>query len=251
MLQNKTIIITGGCGLLGKALAQEIIKQNGTVIIGDINEKIGIEIEKENPSKAYYFKLDTSSLDSIKSFFKLVSKKFKFIDASIHSAYPRSKQWGTKFENLSEKYLKEDLSNQLGGAILFSQQILELFKTQKKGNLIHIASIQGLQAPKFNHYENTDMTSPIEYSAIKAGIINMVRYLSKYYKGNNIRVNAVSLGGLLDKQPELFLKNYRQDCNNKGMLNTKDITGTVIYLLSELSEFVNGQNIIVDDGWSL
>ena len=75
--------------------------------------------------------------------------------------------------------------------------------------------------------------------------------MAKYLKGMNIRVNAISPGGILDSQPEVFLDAYKRECLNKGMLDKNDITGTLIYLLSDMSKFVNGQNIIVDDGFCL
>lgn len=251
MLKNKVVVITGGCGLLGQAIVKEVVNHGGTIIIGDINKEIGLELEKRYVPNVKFYQLDTSSITSIKAVLNSVLKEYKAIDAAIHSAYPRSKQWGTRFEDIQPQHLKDDLFNQLGGAILFSQQILKIFKDQKYGNLIQIASILGLGAPKFNHYKDTNMVSPLEYSVIKSGVINMVRYLSKYYKGNNIKVNAVSLGGLLNNQPKQFLTQYKNDCNDKGMLDPKDIIGTIVFLLSEQSEYINGQNIIVDDGWSL
>ena len=95
------------------------------------------------------------------------------------------------------------------------------------------------------------MTTPIEYAAIKSALINMTKYIAKYYKGKKIRVNSISSGGIYDNQPKSFLKNYKEYTLNKGMLDSTDITGTLLYLLSDLSEFVNGQNIIVDDGFTL
>ena len=95
------------------------------------------------------------------------------------------------------------------------------------------------------------MSSPIEYSAIKAGIISVTKYLAKYCKKENIRVNCVSPGGISNKQPLKFIKKYNNSCSSKGMLNPDDLIGTFIFLLSNYSEYVNGQNIIVDDGWSL
>ena len=190
-------------------------------------------------------------LTSIDNFIKLGKDHFGRIDSAVHSAYPRSNQWGTKFEELQPEGLKDDLYNQLGGAILFYQKIIEQFKSQKYGNLIHIASIQGTAAPKFEHYEGTKMVSPIEYSAIKSGIISITSYLAKYCKGNGIRVNCIGAGGVLDNQPESFLKKYRDSCNEKGMLDSGDIVETLIFLLSDKSKYITGQNIIIDDGWSL
>ena len=95
------------------------------------------------------------------------------------------------------------------------------------------------------------MHSPIEYSAIKSGIIAITRWLAKRYRQQNIRVNCVSLGGILDQQPESFLQHYQASCNSKGMLDAQDVAGAILFLLSEESAFITGQNIVVDDGWSL
>jgi NAD(P)-dependent dehydrogenase (short-subunit alcohol dehydrogenase family) len=115
----------------------------------------------------------------------------------------------------------------------------------------NIASIYGVIVPRFEIYEHTKMTTPLEYAVIKAGIIHITKYLAKYLKGNNIRVNCISLGGILDNQTESFLANYESKYLNKGMLSCKDISGTLVYLLSDLSEYVNGHNVIVDDGFTL
>ena len=95
------------------------------------------------------------------------------------------------------------------------------------------------------------MNSPIEYSAIKSGIISITRWLAKRYSKQNIRVNCISLGGILDQQPKSFLKLYQATCNSKGMLDAEDVSGVLLFLLSSRSQYLTGQNIIVDDGWSL
>jgi NAD(P)-dependent dehydrogenase (short-subunit alcohol dehydrogenase family) len=110
------------------------------------------------------------------------------------------------------------------------------------GNLINIASIYGVIAPKFEIYKSTELTTPVEYSAIKSGIIHLNKYFSKYLKGKNIRVNCISPGGIINNHTEVFKENYRIHTLNKGML---------IYLLSDMSKYINGQNIIIDDGFTL
>ena len=124
-------------------------------------------------------------------------------------------------------------------------------KPMLSGNLILISSVQGIQAPKFEHYSDSKMSSPIEYSAIKSGIISVSRYLSKYYKNKNIRVNCVSPGGIKDNQPNLFIKRYRKSCNSKGLLDGKDISKLILFLLSDKSKYISGQNLVIDDGWTL
>ena len=110
---------------------------------------------------------------------------------------------------------------------------------------------QGISAPKFSHYNNTNMSSPIEYSAAKAGIINMTKYIAKFCEKKKIRVNCISPGGVLDNQPKKFIKKYKESCLSKGLLDSNDLNGIVEFLVSEKSNFINGQNIIIDDGWSL
>ena len=106
-------------------------------------------------------------------------------------------------------------------------------------------------SPKFKHYKNTSINSPIEYTAAKAGIISITKYLAKYLKDKNIRVNSISPGGILDNQPEKFRNAYQESCVSKGLLDAEDLIGTIEFLLSSRSKYINGQNIIIDDGWSL
>jgi len=249
---KKTIIVTGGAGRIGSALAADLVKHGHKVLLGDINNSKLLKIKKKlNSKNIEIFQGNLTTKNNIDRFIKFGVTKFKNIHAAVHCSYPTSKKWGARLEDLEEIHLKNDLQNQLGGSIIFSQRIMKYFLKQKKGNLILISSIQGIQAPKFNHYKNLNMTSPIEYSAIKSGIITITKYLSKYYKNKNIRINCVSPGGIKDNQPKLFTKRYRQSCNSKGLLDGEDISKLILFLLSDKSKYITGQNLIIDDGWSL
>ena len=253
MIKNKLVLITGGAGRIGSSFTKEVLKSGGKVIISDKDSSKGKALEEELSSpKAVFLKSDTTDVRSIDALISKAEKTFdQPIDCSVHCAYPTSSGWGSSFEQLNPESLKEDLFFQLGGAIIFSQRIIDHFLKNGGGNLVHISSIQGVTTPKFDQYKGTQMNSPIEYSAIKSGVIAITRYLAKYYKNKNIRVNCISPGGILDGQPESFLYNYAKNCNSKGMLDSKDLSGALTFLLSESSQFINGQNIIVDDGWSL
>ena len=252
MLKNKTIAISGSTGRIGSAFVRAVVQNNANVVMGDIDEKAGNSLVKElGKDRTLFVPADLVNPSEIDNFLKAGIKKFNTIDACVHCAYPRSEQWGKRFEDLQPEFLAADLHKQLGGTILFSQRVLKKFSQQGFGNLIHISSIQGVAAPKFDHYEGTQMVSPIEYSAIKAGVIAVSRYLAKYYKKKNIRVNCISPGGILDNQPDIFLDRYRNSCSSKGMLDAQDLCGTLLFLLSDHSNFITGQNIIVDDGWTL
>tara|TARA_Y100000741_G_C18238627_1_gene552702 strand:- start:937 stop:1695 length:759 start_codon:yes stop_codon:yes gene_type:complete len=252
MLNNIVVAISGGAGRIGSSFSRAIVENGGKVIIGDVNNDLGNKLISEvGKDNAIFFEGNLIDPVTIDKMIQQGKTKFGKIDAAIHCAYPVSEQWGAPFEKLKPKDLRNDLFNQLGGAILFSQSMINEFINQKHGNLIHISSIQGFSTPKFEHYEDTKMVSPIEYSAIKAGVISITKYLAKYYKGKNIRVNSISPGGILDDQPNVFLKKYNQTCNIKGMLDSNDLCGSLVFLLSDKSKFINGQNIVVDDGWSL
>ena len=131
------------------------------------------------------------------------------------------------------------------------QCMVDYFMKQGHGNIINISSIQGVLAPKFSHYSGTKMFSGIEYTACKTAIIAITRYMAKYLKNKNIRINCVSPGGILNNQDPQFLESYSKSCINKGMLSSEDIVGAIQFLSSDASKFINGQNIIVDDGWTL
>ena len=251
MLNNKNIVVLGGFGKIGYATAQEILNNNGKVLIVDkINKSRKKEFISKN-SNLEILNLDILENNSMDKIIKFAKRKFKTIDGFINAFYPKSKKWGTNFEKLNIKYLKEDISNQLAIPIIISQRIILFYLKQGFGNLINISSIQGSNNPKFEHYKNLNMTSPIEYSAIKSATISYSKYLAKLYKKKNIRINIVSPGGIEDNQNIKFKKRYIADCNSKGLLEGKDIANTIIFLLSDKSKYINGQNIIVDDGWSL
>ena len=251
-LKEKVVLITGATGRLGSNFSHTIVEAGARVFLVDLNQRKGEELSqmlgKEN---APFLAADITSLNGIQEAIAACVSKFGKVDAVIHAAYPRSAGWWSTFDNLKPEHLSEDLNNQLGGAILLSRQVIQHFQQQGFGQLIHISSIQGIAAPKFEHYEGTSMHSTIEYSAIKSGIIAITRWLAKRYRQQNIRVNFISLGGILDQQPESFLERYQASCNSKGMLDAQDVAGAIMFLLSEESTFITGQNIVVDDGWSL
>lgn len=252
LVRDKVVIVTGGAGLLGRTFCQAIADNGGIAVVAEydiaIAEKLCTSLENASIVPA---QVNITDKNSIKALIATISEKYGKIDALVNSAYPRNKNYGKHFFEVAYSDFCENVGMNLGGYFLTSQQFATYFEKQGYGNIINLASIYGVIAPRFEIYDNTPMTMPVEYAAIKSGLIHLTKYMAKYFKGKNIRVNTISLGGIEDKQPDPFLKAYKGFCLNKGMLNAKDISGTVLYLLSDLSEFVNGQNIVVDDGFTL
>ena len=246
-MNKKTIIVTGGFGTIGFALSKSLLEQGHKVVIVDTK----IKNLKFNKHDALVIKTNLNKENEIKKLISLCVKKFKKIDALVHCAYPRTNDWGVKLDKLKQKSLNENLNNQLGSTIIICKNIIDLFLKQKYGNLILLSSIMGVNNPKFETYKGTNMSSPIEYSAIKSGIISVTKYLAKYYSKKNLKINCVSPGGIKSDLPNKFVNNYKKQCNSKGLLNPQNVTNVINYLLSEKSNFISGQNIVIDDGYTL
>ena len=256
MLKEKVVVVTGGAGLIGKEFIKAVIENQGIAIIADINEELGEKVkenlsEELNTKNIDFVQLDITSKNSLNECINFLDEKYKKIDALVNNAYPRNKNYGRHFFDVEYEDFIQNLGLNLGGYFTASQQFSKYFKNQGYGNIINISSIYGVVAPKFEIYDNTPMTMPVEYAAIKSGLIHLTKYMAKYFKGMNIKVNALSPGGIFDHQPEVFLDKYKEKCLNKGMLDKSDLKGTLVYLLSDMSKYVNGQNIVVDDGFSL
>jgi NAD(P)-dependent dehydrogenase (short-subunit alcohol dehydrogenase family) len=173
------------------------------------------------------------------------------MDAVVNSAYPRNRNYGRKLEDVTYEDFCENVGLHLGGYFLVMQQFGLFFKKQGDGNIVNIASIYGTMAPRFDMYKGTSMTMPVEYAAIKAAVVHLTRYFAQYFKVDGIRVNCISPGGIIDNQDEKFLREYNSRCGDKGMLDPQDISGSVLFLLSDASQYITGQNLIVDDGFSI
>lgn len=249
-LKDKIIVIVGGAGLLGAEFAKAVADIGATSIIADLNEDKARDFIREK-NNIDYFKLDITSKSSVIEMINYIVSKYGKIDAIVNSAYPRNKNYGRKFEDVTYEDFCENVNLHLGGYFLVSQQFAEFFSKQGYGNIVNISSIYGVIAPRFEVYDNTKMAMPVEYAAIKSALIHLTKYIAKYYKSKNLRINCISPGGIYDGQPQSFLDKYKSYSLNKGMLNKSDITGTLIFLLSDMSKYINGQNIIVDDGWTL
>ncbi|WP_339606913.1 oxidoreductase [uncultured Roseivirga sp.] len=242
MLENKIIIVTGGDGLLGRQMVSDINEKGGVGICADINVET-------NLAKGTLF-CDITNLEGIKLAIENVVNHFGRIDGLVNNAYPRTKDWGVDFEQLTEESLNKNVNWQLNSYILFCQQVIKQMKKGKGGAIVNIASIYGVVGNDFTIYEGTNLNPPAPYSAIKGGIINFTRFIASKYGEANIRANVVSPGGIFDHQPEKFVKAYEQRVPMRRMGNPDDIAPAISFLLSNQSKYITGQNIIVDGGWT-
>ena len=254
LLKKQVAVVTGGAGLLGSEISKSLALLGAKVIIGDTNKNKGELLSKKIKEKGFsaeFLYLDISSEDSINRFTNLINKKYRKIDIWINNAYPKTSDWGKeKFEKINYKSLNENVRMHMNGYFVCCQKVLKLMKIKKSGSIVNVASIYGILGPNFNIYKGSNMTTDATYSMIKGGIINFTRYLSTYYARNNIRINAICPGGIFDKQPKKFVKNYESLTPLGRMATPKDITGPIIFLCSDAASYITGQVIMVDGGWS-
>ncbi|MEX5362110.1 oxidoreductase [Pseudomonas guariconensis] len=253
MVKGKSILVAGAGGLLGSTLSAALVAEGAHVIVADINLPLMNErlqqqdINQDNP-QVTRVSLDLNEVASVDSLFASLGE----LDGAVNCTYPRNKRYGAKFFDVTLADFNENVSLHLGSSFLFMQQCAKYFeRTRRPFSLVNISSIYGVVAPKFEVYDNTPMTMPVEYAAIKSALIHLSKYLASYVDNSEFRSNCVSPGGIFDHQPEAFLERYKRHTLGKGMLDIKDVIGSITFLLSDQARYVNGQNIVVDDGFSL
>ena len=241
MLEGKNIIVTGGNGLLGREICNDIRKKGGNAINFDIDHK---DASEEN------FVCDITNSESISDSLSLVERKYGEIHGLVNNAYPRTKDWGTSFEDLSHASLQTNVDWQMNSYLNFCKLIIPYLRKVNGGSVVNMTSIYGVVGNDFTVYEGTTMEPPIAYSAIKGGIINATRFLASKYGKEGLRFNCVSPGGIFDHQPKSFVEAYEKKVPMKRMGNPDDIAPAVSFLLSEESKYITGHNLMVDGGWT-
>jgi len=241
-LKDKIIVVTGGQGLLGKEIISRLTAAGATAISADL------AVKQEDGLNVF---LDITSEASVNGVIKTVVKKYGRLDGWVNNAYPRTKDWGNKLENIAFESWRNNVDMHLNGYFLCSKAALEQMKGQGWGSLVNMSSIYGVVAPDFTVYEGTEMTMPAAYSAIKGGLVNLTRYFAAYYGPFQVRANSVSPGGIFDNQPNTFVDNYNRKVPLRKMGLPGDVSAAIHFLLSDDAAYVTGHNLMVDGGWSI
>lgn len=253
MLKGMRILVVGAAGLLGREIVRSIIHEGGKVVAADVSADALTSLsETLGSSIVGSVEIDITNKDSIRKALEFSEGSMGGLDGAVNTAYPRNKNYGRKVFEVTYEDFSENLGLHLGGYFLFMQQCAAY--AQKNGesfSLVSMSSIYGVMGPRFEVYEGSNMTMPVEYAAIKSGLLHLNKYFASYMKGSGFRANSVSPGGLLDGQDKSFVEKYNSHCLGKGMLDPSDITGAVNFLLSDSSRYMVGQNLLVDDGFSV
>lgn len=243
-LKGKVAIVTGGSGQLGREICKAYVKMKARVIVLD---KV---ILKGKLTGVRYLKVDIAKKEEVIAAFKSIFKKYKRVDLLINNAGVSVFE---PFEEREEKSMDFVMDVNLKGTFFCIQSYVNLFNKYKlkKGAIVNIASFYGVISPDFRIYTDCGRKNSEIYGASKAGIIQMTKYFAVHLAGRNIRVNAVSPGGIYNQknpQGKDFLKNYAFRCPMKRMCKDTEVSGAVIYLSSDAASYTTGHNLIVDGG---
>jgi len=266
-LKGKVIIVTGAAGLLGRKHVEAIALYGGIPILLDLSQNILDNIVKKLKEdfnvNAKGFEVDITNENEVKNNARLIFEQYGKIDGLVNNAANNSEDGKGKGNNLSRlenfpiETWSKDIAVGLTGSFICSKHFGSLISQNSNGGVIvNISSDLGLIAPDQRLYSKSDLleenqpVKPITYSVIKTGLIGLTRYLSTYWPEKNVRCNAICPGGINNGQPELFVNELSSRIPMKRMANEDEYQGTLIWMLSNASSYLNGAIIAVDGGRS-
>lgn len=263
-LEGKNILITGGVGILGKVFVEAFLAQGASVAIVDINQSTideyieSLKPQFSNKINGYY--CDITSEAEVIMLLKKVINDFGKIHVLHNNAASKSSDLNKFFAPFEEYPLetwREVMSVNVDGMFLMAKHVgKHMVDSKINGSIIQTSSIYGVCAPDQRIYDGSfylgrQINTPAVYSASKAAVIGLTQYLSAYWGAKGIRVNTITPGGIESGQNSSFVEKYSNRVPMNRMGKSNELVGALIYLASDASTYVTGQNLIVDGGLSV
>ncbi len=236
-MKMKTAIITGANGQLGKSYLKTLSTLGYFIYAIDLNID-GIETtEMVKP-----IKLDITNEDDVHAFYKNIKTVNVLINNAGIGVF-------TPFEQRTAQEFMQVMNVNLLGTFLMSQGAIEIMKNQASGKIINIGSIYGQVSSDERIYGDSGRNNSEVYSATKAGVIHLTKYMATHFGKYNIQTNCISPGGIFNKQSKDFVDNYIHKTPMGRMGTPDDLQSALKFLIAEDNKYVNGQNITVDGGF--
>src|SRR6202000_2725526 len=260
-LKNKTAIVTGALGLLGRKHCEALADAGANVVVADLDEAGAVEFAETLGDQHGGLKVDVTSERSLKTAREQIMKRYGHIDILVNNAAindmfenPGMAKELSAFENYPLDAFKKSLEVNITGVFLASQVFGSVMAGQGSGSIINIASTYGIVGPDQSIYrdecgQQTFFKSAV-YPVTKGAVINFTRFLAAYWGNKGVRVNTLSPGGVENNQNEFFIQNYSAKTLLGRMAKADDYQGALIFLASEASAYMTGANLVVDGGWT-
>jgi NAD(P)-dependent dehydrogenase (short-subunit alcohol dehydrogenase family) len=262
-LNGKTAIITGGAGILGKYFSEGLASCGSHVVVVDLNknaaEILASDLTRRYGQQCISIECDVSEPASVNSMVDEVVKQFGDIHVLHNNAASKSSDLEAFFAPFEEYTLdqwREVTKVNLDGMFLMAQAVgRKMVEQNRGGSIIQTASIYGLLGPDPRIYQGSSymgraINTPAVYSASKAAVIGLTKHLATYWADKNIRVNCLTPGGVESGQNDSFKEKYSNRVPLGRMAQPEEMVGALLYLASNASSYMTGQNIIIDGGWS-
>jgi 2-deoxy-D-gluconate 3-dehydrogenase len=269
-LTGTVAIVTGAPGLLGTEFCRTLADAGASVVAADINADAVSALATSLIQEDYHclgVATDVTQPQSVSSLVEETLDTFGRLDILVNSAaldpkfdppalaeMAKQGKVSGAFEDYPLDSWQAALDVNLTGMFLCCQAAVKPMLAQgKKGSIINICSTYGLVAPDQRIYQRDGKQSsykPVYYSVTKAGVLGLTRYLASYYAGTEIRVNALTPGGVFNDHDETFLKAYTARAIMGRMARKDELNGALLYLASNASSYMTGSNLVVDGGWT-
>jgi len=263
-LVDKVAVVTGATGLLGKQHCLALAEAGAQVYVCDLNHDQCQDLVAQLPGNAVHkaFRLDVTNTAELQALAKDLTTHSGKVDILVNNAAindsfenPISAAELSKFEHYPLELWQKSLDVNVTGVFLCCQIIGSLMAEAQSGSIINIASTYGLVAPDQSIYITPEGTQPFyksaAYPATKGAVLAFTRFLAAYWGTKNVRVNALTPGGVENGQAEYFVQNYAAKTPLGRMAQPQDYQGALLFLASDASSYVTGANIIVDGGWTI
>jgi NAD(P)-dependent dehydrogenase (short-subunit alcohol dehydrogenase family) len=254
-LQDRVALITGGAGHIGRVIAAGLAELGASIAVLDIDQTDAVanDIAQNYNVKTLPLAVDLNDISAVQSAPQKVLNEFGRLDILIHSAAyggeTKFPGWAVSFADQTTEAWDRALRLNLTSAFALAQAARQLLIDSGHGSIVLISSIYGLVGPDMSLYEGTSMANPAGYGASKGGLLQLMRYLATVL-APDVRVNAISPGGVWRQQPGQFHDRYRSRTPLGRMATEEDLKGAAAYLASDLSSYVTGHNLVVDGGWT-
>jgi len=265
-LSERVAIVTGGAGLLGRQFSHTLAEAGASIVVVDIDKDAADAVVASlinNGSQAISVCADITNPKSVHNMVSTVLETYRRVDILVNSAAmdpkfdPEHLELGTKgigsFEDFPLETWKAALNVNLTGMFLTCQAVVSPMLEQKKGVIINIASIYGVVGPDQRLYQEQGKQThykPVYYTVTKAGVLGLTKYLATYYAGKNIRVNALTPGGIYNGHDDSFIQAYGSRSVLGRMAAEDEMNGALLFLASDASSYMTGANLVIDGGWT-
>ena len=265
-INGRVAVVTGGLGLLGAEFCKTLAEAGAAVAVVDLNVSASqgtVDSLAKSGYKTLAVSADITRPDSVNAMVEKVLSAFGRLDILVNSAAldpkfdPDAAKKGIApgaFEDYPLDDWNAAMSVNLTGTFLVTQACVKPMIAQgKKGSIINICSTYGLNGPDQGiYFKDGERVAykPVYYTVTKAGVLGFTKYLAAYYAGTEIRVNALTPGGVFNNHEDYFVKNYSAKTIMGRMANKDEMNGALLFLASDASSYMTGNNVVVDGGWT-